>query len=326
MVFDLQWFEQHQSKLLWLLNNPILKYWFRWSLRIRPHDCPYNVKINRIEPDKFWFAGNKKTREIKVDIRTHAKFAKRLYCAFRLFWYVLHATDFLMNRARLELNFGFDTLTAYPDAGSGGTTVDGVVSRDGVDEGWATIVAGVGTTVAKTDTLGKFAGLYASATENQFSALNRSAFTFDTSSINGNAVISAAALSLYGNDHKYVGLGEPSLLVTDALIAANNDLAASDFGNIYVLNSYGIIANASWSTSAYNEISLNTSSITKASITKLGTALSFENDRTNYGGNWIPLGEADFYGYFADQAGTTNDPKLVVTYTLPTFIPKITWY
>ena len=35
LAFDQKWFEKHQEKLLWLLNAPLIKYWFRWVLRIR---------------------------------------------------------------------------------------------------------------------------------------------------------------------------------------------------------------------------------------------------------------------------------------------------
>src|SRR3989339_1901691 len=199
MVFDSQWFEQNQKKLLWLLNTPIIKYWFRWCLRIRRHDC--TSRIIKIEPNKYWF----QDENIYVDIRTHNKFSKRLYYAFKPFWYLLHGVDFLLNRAKFQYNFGFDTLTAYPDASSGGTTVDGVVGRVEVDETFATIRAGAGNGFDVTGTEDYFCGLDATTTTDQFANLIRGIYTFDTSNLRWSEV-SSVTLSLFGQGTHYVGL------------------------------------------------------------------------------------------------------------------------
>lgn len=129
LAFNSGWFEQHQQKLLWLVNHPLLSYWFRWVLRINGNRSAVGrQKITRINPEAiFWLLPN---GTHKAELRTHPKFGKRLYHAFKPLWWSLHFLDWLfIDRWIPEYSFGFDSLTAYPQAGSGGgnTTVDGVV-------------------------------------------------------------------------------------------------------------------------------------------------------------------------------------------------------
>src|SRR3990167_6904029 len=100
---------------------------------------------------------NNKTEEKKVEIvacfRTHDKYSKRLYFAFKPLWYILHALDWAM-LDRIEyaarFSFGFSTLTQYPGSIGAGNKMDGRFSRTGIDEAWATIIAGAGTANSTT--------------------------------------------------------------------------------------------------------------------------------------------------------------------------------
>jgi hypothetical protein len=146
-LFDENWFARHQSKLLWLLNTPLIKIWFRWILRIRKFDCPLKTKIAGIAPNNFTFnqklvlidhiklkkgwviydPTNRQHKRLRkscliekrialertTDFRTHNKFSKRLFYAFYPVWWLAHQWDTLFaNQWQPAWNLGFDTLTA----------------------------------------------------------------------------------------------------------------------------------------------------------------------------------------------------------------------
>src|SRR5438105_15444444 len=95
MVFDRDWFLQHQTKLLWLVNFPLTRRWFRWVLRIRPGDPGFRGIICEVSPDNYKVVRGFKDGELELsaDFRTHPKFAKRLYYAFRPLWWMIHLWD-----------------------------------------------------------------------------------------------------------------------------------------------------------------------------------------------------------------------------------------
>jgi hypothetical protein len=129
----------------------------------------------------------------------------------------------------------------------------------------------------------------------------RSYMIFTTSALPDNATISAAKIRLYvsaAND----GLGSGAI---HAVISTGS--------NSYTLTDLGSIANASISTSAYNEINLNATGI--AQISKTGNTtlgLAEYHDQANV----TPPSQADTTYTFNDYADA-NKPELVITYTLP---------
>src|SRR3990167_5386340 len=131
-LFDKKWFADKQEFLLWLLNTPIIRIWFRHIMRI---DCTKKVVL--ILPNTYWiYEGDK----IKADFRAHNKFSKRLYYDFYPLWWTFHQWDMLIaNPFRPAWNLGFDTLTVYPDPNVEVTSVDGTADRVGVDEILGTI-------------------------------------------------------------------------------------------------------------------------------------------------------------------------------------------
>jgi len=193
MVFDRTWFKEHQKGLLFLCNNPILKYWFRWVLRIHK-DINCKTKIYKLEPNCFtWQTG--KPNELTTDFRTNDKFARRIYFAFKYIWYVLHFWDWLTSPMP-ELSFGFDTLTVYPDAHTETSSVDGNVLKQ-ANATWATLHDAATGTAA--DASGSAAivriSSYATGTTNWYRIV-RGFFFYDTSALTSAASISAATLSI----------------------------------------------------------------------------------------------------------------------------------
>lgn len=318
VVFDKNWFLKHQSKLLWLLNNALTQKWFRWVLCI-----DYKGVINRIEPNAYWFGAKKKGNKIEVtaDFRTHAKYSKRLYYAFLPIWWAMHIWDLFIDNTLPKLSFGFSTLTVFPNAGDPGTvSIDGDVGRSTATETFATIRSSAGNNHNSNVADNDCALILASTSANRYDFMRRAIFLFDTSSIGSSQVVSDATLSLFGTvlDTSNGLGGAQGVALVNSSPASNTTLANTDYGNVGTTRYATDIPIGSWSTSAYNVFTLNAtgiSNIAKTGVTKTGTAVSGDVD--NVEPTWSSGGQASASCNFADQAGTTNDPKLVVNYSLP---------
>lgn len=211
-------------------------------------------------------------------------------------------------------------LTVYPDAGDPGTTtIEGVVARRPVDESWATISAGAGN---YTDSINDFgSGIYikASATTNQWYALHRLIFLFDTSSLGAAATISAAVLSLCGTA-KVDGLSiTPNIDIYPSTPASNTTLANADYAQVGTTSMTGTspITYAAFNAAGYNDFTFNSTgigNISKTAISKFG-ARNANYDVSGTTPTWTVNAASSLISAAADTAGTTSDPKLVITYT-----------
>jgi hypothetical protein len=317
LAFNQNFFEKHQSRLLWLLNYKLTKRWFRWVLRIRKDDIGYDKPIEWILPNAYAVRGTKE-QEFIADFRTHPKYGKRLYHAFKPLWWTMHFWDWVMaDRFVPRWSFGFSTLTAYPDYPAV-STCDGYVYRSS-DQTFANIQSGVGTAHSTSDNYIDN-HLDGSATTNQFAQLYRGIILFDTSALTSGATISAATLTLYSTDsNKANGVGSPDLHICSTTPASNTALANGDYSQ-FGSTSFGNITYSSWTNGvgAANAITINASGIANISltgITKWGSRLSWDINN-NFTGTWansssyIKYAGASFAG-----SGTTDDPKLVVTYS-----------
>jgi len=302
MVFDKTWFIKNQNALLLFANSFIGHLVLRIDSRQR---------IDAILPNAIFTFGD--NGNVKGVFRTHDKYSKRLYYGLKPFWQVLHTLDILFSKLGANINFGFDTLTAYPAAGSGGTTVDGNTARVSIDETFATIRAGAGNQAVKTTTFDSVTRLAGSTTSNQFAGLNRPIYTFDTTIVSG--TINSSTFSLFINE-KQNGVGDDGLHVVSATPASNNDLVNADFTTLGS-TTFGSVTYAGVTTGAYVDITLNANgraNVTLGGISRFGArgAWDFNNSFT---GVWASGGESRLLGYYADEAGTSSDPKLFVDYT-----------
>lgn len=318
-AFNKQWFEKHQIALLWLLNYFITRKLFRYILRISKDDIGHKGVICEIRPNSYTvYKGQSKVGiQLSTDFRTHDKYAKRMYDSFKVLWWLCHFWDWLIaDRFIKRWSFGLATLTTYPDAGDPGTTtVDGQVRRSSVDETFSTIRNGAGNNRSLT---GSTAGilLSSSSTTDQYNELDRCIFTFDTSTIGNSASVDSATFSLFGAALGS-GLGSPDLHCAGATPASNTTLANSDYGQCQT-TSFGSIANASFSGSAYNNMALNASgiaNINKTGISAFSAQISWDLNNS-FGGVWASLQNSGFTVRMADTADTTQDPKLVVNYSV----------
>ena len=203
------------------------------------------------------------------------------------------------------------TLTIYPDADPESATVDGYAEATGTNQVFSTLRGASGTGSGDTDT-SFHVRLTAGTTTDRFALIRRGFFLFDTRSIASGDTISSVTLSLFLQGRSS-GLGAPDLDIVTSSPASNTALANSDYGNIGS-TPLASLAYASHTLSAYNDYTLSVGDVVKAGITKLGARLSWDTDNS-FTGTWAS-GAATYYALrCADNAGTTNDPKLVVVYS-----------
>lgn len=206
------------------------------------------------------------------------------------------------------------TITVYPQPG---TTVDGYAYRNGVLESWAVIRAGAGTGHNDTDATGY--GAYYDTGAAAYGTIIRAIYLFDTSAIGSGNTVTSATFSLYG----IAAVNDIGTSATDCAIslaastpASNTALADSDYGQTGTTRYATDFTFASWSTSGYNTWNLNSTGLAAISLTGISKfATKFACDLDNSAPAIQNAKSTYVTNYFADQAGTTNDPKLVVNYT-----------
>ncbi len=305
-MFDKKWFKKHQKILVWFANTFIGKKVLRYDLD----------HIDAILPNAVFKREGKK---VIAEFRTHNKYSKRLYYAFLPAWKLFHLWDMVWFP---RFNLGFDTLTAYPDAHTESATVDGYVQRASGIESWTDLRGGAGAQSGDSDTNTFCVYLNnADGSGTGWDNMARGIFLFDTSSIPDNAIKESATFSLYvtsvsDNFSQKIG-------IVTSTPASNTALANGDYGNLATTRQATDIDLTDLNTSAYNDFTLNATglaSISLTSITKFGTRMSGDIDNSEPSG---ATATAQVVIYFADQTGTSTDPKLVVTYSVPGFLAML---
>lgn len=216
--------------------------------------------------------------------------------------------------------------TFYPDADAESTSVDGVVWRQpagGAGETWATIRAGAGT--GSADTGGSSGCNFGTGLLVEYDTISsppgyryifRTIMLFDTNTLPNTASISSATLSLYGIC-KLHNNGNYDYNIYTSTPASNTGLANADYGQTgTTAQSDTAIAGTSLSTTGYNDWALNSTGIGSISLTGVS---KFSLKSTQDSSNTDPLQTTRTQQYVlfgsAEDAGTTQDPKLVVTFT-----------
>ncbi|MEK6828666.1 MAG: hypothetical protein AABY15_00945 [Nanoarchaeota archaeon] len=309
-----RFFKKHQKVLLWFLNAPLIKYWFRWILCINGKQSSLkNRDVAKIIPNAiFW----REEENYAAEFRTHNKFSKRLYYGFYPVWCIMHGWDFLIGDRIFypALSFGFETLTVFPDADPETTSVDGLVAQDeGVGGNtWANIRGAAGNYNDATFSPLQFISIKAAGSTNNWREIDRFIALFDTSSLPNITTIASAKCSVWPttiNDNH-----DMSFDIVASTPASNTALVNGDYAQLGT-TLFGSIDITSMVTGQYNDITVNSSGLTaisKTSVTKYGFRAS--KDRTNTEPTWVADLNGQVLCHQADQTGTSNDPKLVVTY------------
>jgi hypothetical protein len=311
LAFSEEWFLKYQSILLFLLNFPVLKLWFRWILRIH-NDCKYSDFIIEIEPGNYKIL--LKTGEIKADFRTHPKFSKRIYFAFRYWWWCLHYLDELLNITIPQIQFGFETLSSYSSPGAN-SPCDGYIYKGWVsNQNLSTIRSGDGSSYDVSTTSINIQ-LNCGTVSGGYSFLYRTFICFDTSSIGAGSLISSALLYIRGQI-KYNFIGSPSFCITGQYQSASNILSNSDYSKVYDIT-FSSISYNDFSITSYNNLTLNSDGlnfINKTSITKLACRFSWDVDNS-FTGTWGNGGYSTINSVPADASGTSSDPYISIVYS-----------
>ena len=219
---------------------------------------------------------------------------------------------------------GNTTSTFYPDAHTETASCDGIVGRDTANEAWATIRDTAGNWV--NDTVNDYAwgNLIQSGVSSGWMNFLRTFAFFDTSSIPDTDVIDSAILSIYGTSKTDAHNCTPDVGVYGTTSTGTTALANADYQKYLSTAFSSTISYANWSTAGFNDFALNADGL--ANISKTGLSRfcirnvkhDVANTEPSRGGNNL---QSATKGYFADQTGTSNDPKLVVVHSSPVVGP-----
>lgn len=206
------------------------------------------------------------------------------------------------------------TTTVYPDANPETTTCDGRVFRASVTEDWSVLAAGAGNGFSDTDASINGIDLFASATSNKWQQNVRSIFLFDTSAIDDTENIDSATFTVARGTVTGV-LSGTAVTVVGSTPASNTGLAASDYGQVGS-TPYATAAALGSGANVFTLNSTGLAAVSKTGVTKLG--LREKNyDIDGVAPTWSSTVRYAAALTFAEQTGSTNDPKLIVSSTTP---------
>jgi len=222
---------------------------------------------------------------------------------------------------------GNTTSTFYPDADPESTSVDGAVGRANVPVGtWEEIRNGAGAYVKDNEIVARIFDFDSSRTTDKWSKIIRGIQLFDTSAISDTDTIDSATLSFYGETKVDQGSYAADVNVYSSTPASNIALVEGDYGNTGSTAFSTAITFADWSTSGYNNFALNASglaNISKTGVSKFSTR-NANYDVANVSPTWRSDAGTHVTAYYADQTGTSQDPKLVMVHSAPTSSETIT--
>ena len=141
--------------------------------------------------------------------------------------------------------------------------------------------------------------------------IRRGAFGFDFSGI-GTDTIGAVTFSLAGGGAAAKNADSGTISIAVATPASDSNLVADDFNEFeFTVDANKTFANWNGADGAYNDFALD---VGKVAYVSSWSDIGFIGTRSQLDVfNTAPSGGNDVTSYFADQTGTTNDPKLIVT-------------
>lgn len=202
---------------------------------------------------------------------------------------------------------------------------EGSPARTDKSESWHDIRYGAGTYIYTRPHI--FIQAHATDTD-MWDTVVRGVMAFDTSSLPDGATISAAILSLYGRT-KADTLGlSPSIKLYSIVPVYDQKIDGQTFmiGDYELIGGAGAsdaITYAAWSTSGYNDFTLNV--LGRLLINKAGQTYFAIREVDHDAGGGVPTWSADDYSIieaYKTADGDAYRPKLVVTYA--TVIPEVT--
>lgn len=213
----------------------------------------------------------------------------------------------------------FATLTTvYPDPSPETTTVDGMIYRNGPCGTWASHRGATTATNALDNVATQWLYVLGNGGcgTNQWYYFYRSFFLFDTSGIPDTDAIDSAIFSVHCTSKQNsngLSLGA-SLIKSNP--ASNTALVVGDFDGVTFERQATDVSYAGISTTGYTDWTLNATgegNIDKTGVSKF--AVVSDADMDNSEPTWASGVCGVDSVYYADQTGTSSDPKLAVTHS-----------
>jgi len=318
-VFSQKWFEYYQKALLFYANtlgrDRLQIETGKRIVGIQPHSVTWQEDKHGLKSTAFYPRGI---------------FGEQLRMDLWPFWKVLHSLDMSFLARKLSLNFGFDTLTRYPDVHPETDTVQGYVRRavNPADTGetFATMRAGAGVNAyigsgdeipvqltSHTSNADKYVNLY------------RLIALFNTSALTSGANITAGTYGVYRTAAApLVELGDPNFCLVTSDPETDTTLVASDFQRTWgTTDLYETPFALSTMNVGAGRVTKNISAagralISKTGITRFGNKLGWDLTGDTTGLTWASgIKTTNVHVIFGS---TTYAPCLIVTYTLPTVV------
>lgn len=205
------------------------------------------------------------------------------------------------------------TTTVYPDPSPESTTVDGYINNNAVAAYTTVRNATAGNTADDTTANCPVMTNYKAGSEFY---VRRAFFGFSVTAV-GTDTISSAVLSLAGSGDAGENADSDGISICSGTPASNTAIVTGDFDQIGSTE-YAAIASSSWVTTSgsYNAFTLSASGITFVTnwlnnTNDVGFLVSRSQDDLNA---VAPTGGNVKNGLFADNTGTSADPKLVITH------------
>jgi len=229
------------------------------------------------------------------------------------------------NAKVIKGKIGRTTDTFYPDADPESTSVDGLANELGTNLTWSEIRNGTGYQAYDNTNHDIEVMLGEGEAEDRWLQLRRAIIVFDASAIDSGVTITDVTLSIYGYGKKNNIGNNISINIVSSNPSSNTSLTGGDYDSLGTTKFCDTnIDYNSWSTGSYNDFSFNTSgidyvqtAIESDGIVKLGAREAkydiTGSKPTSNGNNQ----EDAIVGYTAEEPGTAKDPKLVITYELP---------
>lgn len=208
-----------------------------------------------------------------------------------------------------------DTSTFYPDPDAETTTVDGTFDKRECTP-FSDCRDATSSTNAEDNASENYPAKIHTYANKYY--VGRGIFLFDTSALGSSATLSSATFSLYiTTTQAEHGTGGVALVASTP--ASNTSLTTDDYDQLGSTRFATDLNTSTISTGAYNTWTLNSSglaAINKIGVTKLGVRMADDLDNTPP--SVTPgLKLEGIVSFMAEQSGTSQDPKLTVTYTVP---------
>jgi PKD repeat protein len=201
-----------------------------------------------------------------------------------------------------------DTVVIYP-------TSDGAELRTTSTQTWANIRSGVGTAEDQTTP-----GIYVrshSSTSARYVELDRFGMSYNLSTVPAGATITYVNLSLWGRS-KENGFSTTLAGVIGNTTPTNWESWALTDYNKTATPYFGNYTYAAWTTAQYNNASLNANGVAEFQRNIGGHASIMYRSSWDYDGvapTWGADKVANMGTYSIDEAGTSHDPFVTITYT-----------